>query len=159
MQLLPELREHMMALSFLVLRSPFTGGRVCVCFCGFLSVSALALWQRPGFCMKFHHTLYTHKHTWALSIHALLQSGGARCIRSRAIVLPIGDQMYRWDVCLWWGCLNHLLLFRQKQQSQLLQALLTTERGPQQTSVVGCVRTGWITGCCQASQRGRNDDR
>ena len=26
------------------------------------------------------------------------------------------------------------------------EALLTTEWGPQQTSVVGCVRTSWITG-------------
>lgn len=58
---------------------------------------------------------------------------------------PISDHTYWWDVCLWWGCLNDRLLLRQEQKTQTLKRL-TTDRGLQQTSVVSCVRTGWITG-------------
>lgn len=42
-------------------------------------------------------------------------------------------------------------LHRETAAALASETLLTTDWGPQRTSVVGCTRTGWITGCLSGS--------
>lgn len=123
---------------------------MCVCFCGSFCICVCPLAVSRVLHEISSHPLHTQtplKHSHTRLRRALSQS---------AATLPLPDQGYRFAnkrsnvsmACarLWWGCLNHLPLFRRKATVAASEALLTTERGPQQTSAVGHVRTSWITG-------------
>lgn len=159
MQLLLDLREQMMSswpfLScFECTKISFHWRqRVCVCVC-FLWVYFLYLCVPSGSVQGFAWNFITpssHTNTQPLS-YALTPVLSQSAARFQGYRFANRRSNVSMGVCrLWWGRLNHLLLSRQKAAVAASEALLTTERGPQQTSAVGRVRTGWITGWCQGN--------
>ncbi len=167
MQLLLVLREQMMScrpfLSCLPLvlnvpRSPSTGGRVCVCMCMCVCVfvdPCLFLHAPSGSVHGFAWNFITPSPCANPQIHTLEQL----LCRVKPFVVSVSGYRFadKWsNVSM--ASVSVVGPFKSSSPLQTGTAavvasepLLTTGWGLQQTSVVGCVRTGQITCCCQAS--------
>lgn len=109
-----------LGLSFLVFplcwmyQDPLSLAAQCVCMCVFLWICVCPL--APWFCMKFHHTVYTHTHTHTIPFrHTLCSSSLAEWSR-----LPCPFQGYRFankrsNVSM--GCVSVVGLFKSSSPS------------------------------------------
>lgn len=146
MQSLPELRKQMMSsgLPFFFLPSPcfecikisFQRRNivcVCVCYCRSLSLSACALWQ----CPRFLHEISSHP------LHTQTPRRSLTTARAHGEAAFYGLVDQRIDGIR----VSVVGPFKPRSPLRIDAAVRPSAGwGLQWTSVVGCVRTSWITG-------------